>query len=72
MTNEEAQQPQEQSQFIAPEKCSLCSTAYADGEQWVVGFIGVMPLALCEICYNGMVDMVMTLQKEHFASAEDE
>jgi hypothetical protein len=48
--------------------CSICNTDHPkeddDNEFWVRGFIGILPVAFCEICYTGVVNMVLQLEGE--------
>ncbi len=47
---------------MAKEKCGLCGTEFDAGEEGVSGLIGSLSVKLCQVCYNGMVDMVEKLE----------
>ncbi len=42
--------------------CSICSCDFdLEGEGGIRGNIGILPMALCPTCYNGMMDMAEQL-----------
>lgn len=47
--------------------CNICNASYdvADEENWIHGYIGMIPVALCVVCYNGLVEMVYTLEEDY-------
>lgn len=56
--------------------CTVCGTENTDGKEdgdglyWVYGYIGILPITLCGICYNGVVQMVRTLEGDYEDDAE--
>lgn len=46
--------------------CNICNAPYEpnDDENWIHGFVGVIPVTLCSTCYDGMVQMVCMLEDE--------
>lgn len=38
------------------------TTGEDDGLMWVHGYIGIIPVAFCGICYNGIVEMVRMME----------
>jgi len=51
--------------------CTICNIQSENAleEDWVFGFIGLLGVSFCPNCYNGIVDMVETLENE---SLDDE
>lgn len=51
--------------------CTVCGIENNDGEDdsdgiyWVYGYIGILPITLCGICYGGIVQMVHTLEGDY-------
>jgi DNA-directed RNA polymerase subunit RPC12/RpoP len=44
-------------------KCSICSCDFSTEEECGMnGHIGILPVSLCQLCYNGMVEMVELLE----------
>ena len=39
--------------------CALCSIEYAEEEWGMLGYIGILPLSLCILCYTGIYSMVI-------------
>ena len=52
------------STLTPPSNCSLCGVPHTEGDDWVRGYIGVMAIALCELCTDGIIDMVAYLKGE--------
>lgn len=46
--------------------CKICDLESEDPENdnWVIGFIGIIPVTFCENCYNGLAEMVNVLEAE--------
>lgn len=43
--------------------CSICDCEYnVEEEGGINGLIGILPVNLCQHCYNGMADMVEQLE----------
>jgi rubredoxin len=42
---------------LVSHQCSICSTDFTDDEGGMVGEIGILPVSLCPICFNGMLEM---------------
>lgn len=47
---------------MATEKCSLCGAEFNAEEEGINGLVGSLPVKLCQVCYNGMIDMVEKLE----------
>lgn len=51
--------------------CTICGTENTDDKEdgdglyWVYGYIGILPITLCGICYHGVVHMVHTLEGDY-------
>lgn len=41
--------------------CNICSCDFDPDLEGVTGHVGILPVSLCEICFNGMRDMVEQL-----------
>jgi len=50
--------------------CSICSTPYDDDDFWIHGYIGILPVCFCAYCYNGVVEMVKTLESDDIDEIE--
>lgn len=46
--------------------CKICDMTAEDpeNENWVMGYIGIIPVTFCVDCYNGIVDMIDLLESE--------
>ena len=46
--------------------CKICELVSDDpeNENWVLGYIGIIPVTFCDNCYNGIIDMVDLLESE--------
>lgn len=53
-----------ESKLTPPNHCSLCGLPHTDNEDWVQGYIGAMPIAFCELCTDGLIEMVEHLKGE--------
>lgn len=42
--------------------CGETSPNNDDGLYWVRGYIGISPIAVCGICYEGLVNMVRMME----------
>jgi hypothetical protein len=42
--------------------CCVCNTVQTENELFVLGYIGILPVAFCENCYQGIVSMVKFLE----------
>jgi hypothetical protein len=51
--------------------CNICNSEYDAEENWIHGYVGIIPVAFCEICYNGVVEMVHYLEDEFLEDEED-
>jgi DNA-directed RNA polymerase subunit RPC12/RpoP len=47
---------------MVKETCSVCSTEFDAEEEGINGLIGILPVKLCQTCYNGMVEIVEQLE----------
>lgn len=44
-------------------ECSICNTDYnAEEDGGINGLIGMLPINLCQHCYNGMVEMIEVME----------
>ncbi len=45
-----------------PDNCSIC-TMYpsADDEDWFKGYIGIMGVTFCDVCFDGIIELLAEL-----------
>jgi hypothetical protein len=45
-----------------PDNCSIC-TMYpsANDEDWFKGYIGIMGVTFCDVCFNGIIELITEL-----------
>ena len=48
-------------------KCKICDAESFDpqAEDWVQGYIGLIPVTFCVDCYNGLIEMIDILEDEY-------
>lgn len=42
--------------------CCVCDMVQTDKDIFILGYIGILPVAFCENCYQGIVSMVDLLE----------
>jgi len=53
-------------------ECSVCEIDFSDDEGGMLGYIGIIPVAFCPICYAGICDMVEQLYEKEWEGLTDE
>jgi len=44
-----------------PDKCSICTMYPAPDDDWFKGYIGIMGITLCDVCFNGIIELLTEL-----------
>jgi hypothetical protein len=47
--------------------CCVCNLPQTPDENFVIGYIGIIPVAFCPNCYGGIVNMVISLEDLNYS-----
>jgi len=44
-----------------PDNCSICTMHPAPDDDWFKGYIGIMGVTFCDVCFNGIIELLTEL-----------
>ena len=52
------------SPFDPPVNCTICSVPPSEFDDWFKGYIGIIGVTFCDLCFDGITEMILELDKD--------